>query len=109
MSNLNKNEPEAVEEGLEPFLEGFLEERRKDFLRLRELYDSKDYTSMCKIVHSWKGFCAPYGFGHLGVLAKELEPFLKNQDGKMSAQYLSQIEHYLKHKDIHVFTHPNKG
>lgn len=105
MSFFNENELEAVEEGLEPYLEEFLAARKKDFLRLQELYLAHDYTTMCKIVHSWKGFCAPYGFAHLGQMAKKLESFLKAEDEKMSVQCLSQIELYLKHKDIQNLIH----
>ncbi len=63
---------------------------------MQEFHTDNQLDEIRKIAHTWKGFCAPYGFATLGVVAGELEQKLKAQDQDVDvAQYIEFIDDYL--------------
>jgi HPt (histidine-containing phosphotransfer) domain-containing protein len=91
---------ESVAPGLEPFVADFFKDRKKDQQSLRTFVDDMDYDSARKIAHNWKGFCEPYGFAGLGLLAAELEQALKNEDDAAIQNLLLNIDAYFLKKVI---------
>lgn len=97
---LPKNFSEDVSPGLEPFVADFLADRKKDLNQLVQLIHSKDYRTAHQIVHNWKGFCGPYGFAGLGLIAAELEKALLEKKHGACETVLAQVQEYLAHKKI---------
>ena len=93
---------EAVAPGLEGFVPDFFEDRKKDLRELRSLITDKNYDSARKIAHNWKGFCEPYGFAGLGLLAAELEVALKAEDHAQVQRLLFNIDQYFQRKVLPV-------
>lgn len=91
---------ENVSPGLEPFVAEFLVDRNKDFNQLNQLIRSSDHEAARKIAHNWKGFCGPYGFAGLGLLAAELEKALLEKNHGLCETVLEQIRIYLANKKI---------
>ncbi len=102
MDNIQANTPEEVTPGLEPFIEGFFEDRKKDLAELKSQIQTENYDSARKIAHNWKGFCEPYGFGQLGVLAAELEKVLTVKDEQSVHQLVDQIDWYFANKKLPI-------
>lgn len=100
MDNIQTDEPEEVTPGLEPFVEGFFEDRKKDLENLKSQIDTANFDSARKIAHNWKGFCEPYGFGRLGLLAGELERVLLVEDKQSAATLVDQIDWYFANKKL---------
>ena len=85
-------------EGLESFYQEFLTNRLKEFQELQGALGSKDFKAIAEMAHKWKGFCEPYGFGQLGIIARELEEMAKANEAKKCSDLLGDVEHYLAHK-----------
>lgn len=91
---------EAVTPGLEPFVAEFFEDRKKDLAQLKASIEATNYDSARKIAHNWKGFCEPYGFAHLGILASELEKALISSDTSNVQRLITAIEIYFANKKL---------
>lgn len=102
---LNK-EGESPLEGLESFVPGFLQDRKKELNTYLPTdqgdQGSIDLQSLQKIAHQWKGFSEPYGFKTLGLLAAELEQKAKAGDEAECHRILNEIEEYLALKEKHI-------
>lgn len=102
MDTLQISAHEEVTPGLEPFVVGFFEDRKKDLAQLKSQIETDNYDSARKIAHNWKGFCEPYGFGNLGVLAAQLEKVLIDNDKNSVDKLVSQIDWYFAHKKLPI-------
>ena len=91
-----REEPTMPE--LEPFVGKFLENRKNDYKQLEHFIEAGDYEAARKIVHNWKGYCEPYGFAHLGVIAVELEKTILLKDKALCRPFLKAIDSYLHNK-----------
>ena len=91
---------ESVEPGLESFVAGFFEDRKGDFENLKVLVASGDLEAAGKITHNWKGYCKPYGFETLGLLAKEIEDAIAANNKDEINKLLVSVDMYLKEKGI---------
>lgn len=91
---------ETVTPGLEPFVAGFFEDRKKDFLQLKAFIQDSDYSGAHKIAHNWKGYCEPYGFSQLGLLAAQLEKALALADHEAISGLLVSMDEYLIRKQV---------
>ena len=89
---------EKAEEGLEIFAKEFLSDRKKEFLSLLESLKSDEFETIRATSHRWKGFCGPYGFCGLMVLAQELEECCVLGDRDLVKKKLEEVESYLKEK-----------
>lgn len=87
---------EVPYEGLEDLVDGFLNERLKEYPILQKSLTNKDYDTIKSYMHKWKGFCEPYGFGPLAGLSRELEAQAMKQDYQECNQLLSKINAYLE-------------
>jgi HPt (histidine-containing phosphotransfer) domain-containing protein len=89
------NEDEKPFEGLEPFVEKFLLDRINELEVIKQSLLNKDYTSLQKLMHQWKGFCEPYGFGPLAKLSIKLEEQAKRQSHSECEKFAEEIKKYL--------------
>lgn len=92
-------ELEKPMEGLESYTSQFMNDRLAEFQDLKKSFESRDFENLKRISHNWKGFCEPYGFTGLGILAEALELAAKEQSIEASFQMIQQIDLYLKRKN----------
>lgn len=85
----------SVNPALKPFLPKFYQDRIKELEQMKEFQRSNDLESLRKLAHSWKGFCAPYGFATMGELANELERQLREGDKPNTKYYIDSFQEYL--------------
>lgn len=100
MSNIMANEKPNDE--LRPFLSEFIQDRNAELDSLRELVASLDRAGAGKVVHAWKGYSAPYGFGSLPELGAELLKAIDGRDFDLAKELLASIEDYLKQKQAQI-------
>jgi hypothetical protein len=86
---------ETPYEGLEELVEGFLNERLREYPIIVKCLLSKDYASIKSYMHKWKGFCEPYGFGPLGDLSRQLESEAEKKSFSDCELLLQKIHTYL--------------
>lgn len=91
---------ESIEPGLEAFAVDFFEDRKKDFVDLKEYISSKDFVSARKITHNWKGYCKPYGFETLGILAKNIEDAIAAEDLEGVERLVQTVDYYMNEKGL---------
>ncbi len=89
---------ERPEEGLEDFVEEFLQDRTQELSKIKLFCENKDFQEISKLAHKWKGFSAPYGFNYLGELAKRIQKACDEADYKVLKDSILEIEEYLKAK-----------
>jgi HPt (histidine-containing phosphotransfer) domain-containing protein len=99
-------ESEICLEGLEGFIDGFLEDRIVELEQLKEALTSgnTNYKIIAELAHKWKGIAAPYGFGILGEIAAELEAAALEKKQGETLQLITEATEYL-HIDKKKATH----
>ena len=80
---------------LEAFYGEFLKDRLVDLAHLEASFATHDLMIVKEISHRWKGFCAPYGFGRLGLIASDLEIHAQNGDQAACAPLIKAAAAYL--------------
>lgn len=91
---------EVITPGLEPFVATFFEDRKNEFLQIKAHIADQALEPARKLAHNWKGFCEPYGFGHLGVMAAELEKSIVAGNTENINNLVLAIELYLANKKL---------
>lgn len=91
---------EVITPGLEPFVSTFFVDRKNDFANLKTYIDDNNMEQARKLAHNWKGYCEPYGFGHLGVMAAELEKAIAANSSETIKNLLLSMELYLANKKL---------
>jgi HPt (histidine-containing phosphotransfer) domain-containing protein len=84
--------------GLEQFYQQFFENRLHDLSQLKASLVAHDLNAIRDTAHRWKGFCAPYGFEHLGDIAAELETQAITGDELACAKHIEAAALYLEAK-----------
>ncbi len=89
-------ELEMVDEPLKVLLPQFYSDRIKELTSLEKFQTEEDWESIRIMAHTWKGFCKPYGFSHLGLMAAELEQAVSpNPDQEKVSKVLESINFHL--------------
>lgn len=89
---------EVVTQGLEGYYDSFLTDRKAELSLMEKDLSSSNYDNIRKISHTWKGFCSPYGFNHLGELALVLEQSAIKSDFASCHEIMKEMALYLKLK-----------
>lgn len=84
--------------GLEEFVGEFLKDRLSEMEVVKNSLKQKDLETIKRMAHKWKGYSEPYGFGQLGVLAKDLENSAAKGNFQDCQNQLSSICEYLDQK-----------
>ncbi|MEQ8662945.1 MAG: Hpt domain-containing protein [Gammaproteobacteria bacterium] len=92
-----------VEVELEDLVPGFLENRRKDVVRLTALLAAADHDAIRKIGHSLKGVGGGYGFDPITDLGAVIEKAALEGDDTTIRDACGQLADYLDRVDV-VFT-----
>lgn len=96
MSIATPNEDPKPE--LRPFLSEFIQDRFLEVRELESVVANMDRSKAGKIVHAWKGYSAPYGFGSLPGLGEKLLIALDSYSSKEAMELLNTINVYLEEK-----------
>ena len=89
-----------VDSDLEEILPGFLANREKDLVQLKELFEAKDIKGIEKLGHKAAGSCGGYGFDQLGVIAKNLENAAKENDVDQIKKLINEFEEHFTNIEI---------
>lgn len=84
--------------GLEKYTLEFTKDRLQDFEHLNQYILQKDFKSISKVAHQWKGYSEPYGFNYLAELAKELELSCSSENTSKTQELLGVVSLYLNMK-----------
>src|SRR5690554_1428319 len=90
---------ETPEEGLEEYLENFLDKRRSDLDEMKTWYEKNDMENVKKILHKWEGFAEPYGFGGLRVFSGQVRASIQLQKPELFEKICTQLQAYLLYKE----------
>lgn len=86
----------VIDEDLMDLIPGFLENRDKDIIAMREAIEKNDYESIRIIGHSMKGFGSGYGFDYISEVGYEIEKSAKAQISNEIESQIKSLEDYLK-------------
>lgn len=93
-----------IDPDLEALIPGFLENRRRDVERLRELVAAGDYAAVRLIGHSMKGAGGGYGFDPITDYGARIEAAAERADGAAVrcaadalADYVARVEPVFDH------------
>lgn len=89
-----------VDADLEDLIPGFLENRVKDVIFLKEAIDRKDFEAIRILGHSMKGFGSGYGFDRISEIGLELELASKNEDEEIIHENIHILELYIQNVEI---------
>lgn len=89
-----------VDEELKDILPGFMNNREKDLVLLREALANNDFETIGKIGHKVAGSSGGYGFDELGKMAKSLELKVKDGDTSNLKEIVDQFEEYIRNVEI---------
>ena len=84
-----------VDSDLEELIPGFLENRAKDVVRLREALGRNDLPAIQSIGHSLKGVGGGYGFLRLSEIGAEMERAAKANNPAPLADLINALSEYL--------------
>lgn len=98
----NKILSEKAEPGLEKFLNEFYNDRVEDLRNIILLMDQGKLPEIGKIAHQWKGYSAPYGFHHLGLLGSQLETSCNEPNSDTARNLINEVSVYLDLKNKHL-------
>ncbi len=98
MRKIQNPQSEIPLEGLEGFYQDFLTSRETELSELQSALSRADFAEVMSLAHKWKGFSAPYGFGHLGFLAAELEEAARDASLDLCQALAQEISDYLRSK-----------
>jgi HPt (histidine-containing phosphotransfer) domain-containing protein len=80
---------------IEDLIPGFLRNRRTELAALESALACSDYEFICRMAHTWKGICRPYGFVDLGVLSQRLEEAGGRGSSDETTAIIEQMREYL--------------
>ena len=80
---------------LETLIPGYLSNRRKDIISMKELLDSGDFAEVARLAHSMKGSGGGYGFDRISALGAEMEKAAKESEREKVLNGLQQLGSYL--------------
>lgn len=98
--NFNSTDEKPLPE-LKAFYEEFLQKRISELQILQTALQSQNLSAVAHVAHQWKGFCAPYGFAQLGVLASELEASVSDENHEQCRVVIERMRTYLAEKARH--------
>ena len=80
---------------LEDLIPSFLQNRRTELGELDAALAQRDFETIRRLAHTWKGICRPYGFLHLETLSRNLDDAGHREAEQETAGILGEIRAYL--------------
>ncbi len=89
-----------VDEFLVDLIPNFIKNKIADLAILKSALESKDFDTIKKIGHNWKGVCSSYGFNYLGETGKQFELLAQNEDANSLRILIDGLPEYLRNVQI---------
>ncbi len=84
-----------VDPELEELIPGYLENRRKNIVSIREALERDDYDIIESLGHSMRGSGGGYGFDDITDLGKSLEQAARDRDSHEISKNVTKLQDYL--------------
>lgn len=79
---------------------GYIENRRKDIIRMREALDKGDYETINFIGHSMRGSGEGYGFSAISVIGTVLEQAAKQNNTDEIKRKIDELADYIRRVEV---------
>lgn len=79
---------------------GYLENRRKDIVKMREALSKNDYEAICFIGHSMRGSGGGYGFSAISDIGTVLEQAAKQDNKDEIKRKIDELEDYVRRVEV---------
>jgi len=89
-----------IDKDIADIVPGFLENRRKEIITLKDALAKGDFTTARNIGHKISGNAGSYGFDELGEIGANLETNATKKDLQRSKSNVESIEHYLANIEV---------
>lgn len=89
-----------VDKDLEDLIPNFMDNRKKDVVKLKEHLAAKDFKQIVVIGHKMAGNSGGYGFHQLGVYGGEIEEAAEAESVAPIEKNIAAIEEYLSNIEI---------
>ncbi len=89
-----------IDKDLEDLIPGYLENRRRDVISIREALKKNDLDTIRIVGHSMKGSGGGYGFDRITEIGKLIEESAKNMDKEGIIGHIDGLSRYLDHIEI---------
>ena len=89
-----------IDRDLEDLIPGYLENRRKDVVSIREALKNNDLDTIRIIGHSMKGSGGGYGFDRITEIGKSIEESARDMDREGIAGHIDELSRYLTRIEI---------
>ena len=89
-----------VDEEIEDLIPGFLENRRKDLIALKEALAKGDHESISRLGHKMKGTGGGYGFDLITDLGQSIEEAAKEKNNDEIQKRIHELFHFLENVEV---------
>jgi len=89
-----------VDEEIEDLIPGFLENRRKDLIALKEALAKGDHESISRLGHKMKGTGGGYGFDLITDLGVSIEEAAKEKNNDEIQKRIHELFHFLENVEV---------
>lgn len=79
---------------------GYIENRRKDILKMREAHDKGDYEAIDYLGHSMRGSGEGYGFKEISIIGFALEQAAGVSDSEAILRNINKLEDYINRVEV---------
>ena len=96
----NKKIQVQIESDIKELIPGFLNNRRKDVEKIRQMLQENDLESIKLAGHTMKGNGAGFGFNRISELGKLIEDAAKANQTNEIVQWVDELSYYVENVDI---------
>jgi len=89
-----------IDKDLEDLIPGYIENRQKDIISIRNALEKSDFESIRILGHSMKGSGGGYGFDEITRIGASLEATAKDKDAEAIKQWTEKLSYYIDNIDI---------
>ena len=89
-----------VDEFLVDLIPNFIKNKIDDLAVLKNAAENRDFETIKKIGHNWKGVCSSYGFKYLGETGKQFEYLAQHKDLASINLLIDSLPEYLRNVQI---------
>jgi len=89
-----------IDKDLEDLIPGYIENRQKDIISIRNALEKSDFESIRILGHSMKGSGGGYGFDEITRIGASLETTAKDKDAEAIKQWTEKLSFYINNIDI---------
>ncbi|NQT70907.1 MAG: Hpt domain-containing protein [Desulfobacteraceae bacterium] len=89
-----------VDEEIADLVPGFLENRRKDVIALKEAFARGEYETIGRLGHKLKGTGGGYGFDLITDLGQSLEEAAEEENNDEIQKRVQELFHFLENVEV---------